>query len=112
MAFDHRFVGAFEMAREPRSIEERMRLTIAREPLPDLIELRGIMGKLERTRLVILERMHDHIRETNRTQQTRGHTSGKTVTEAGQNRQPRPERVRCPRMCTIRERVEKQICVA
>src|SRR5690348_17192192 len=69
VALDHFSVRGFEVTREPRGIEERMGLTIAREPFRNLVEQSRIAGKLKRACLVLLKRMRHHVGEANRMQQ-------------------------------------------
>ena len=63
------------------------------KPLADLTELSGITGQFNGPLFISLKRRGDEFRQSHCVQKARADPAGKGRSEAGQHRQPRPERI-------------------
>ena len=69
----------------------------------------GVTSEPQRQGLVVCERRRHQITKSERAQQAPSHPAGERIAGAGQNRQPRPQRVTCGRMGVAGEGVQEKI---
>ena len=74
-----------------------------------LRERLGVTSEPQREGLVVCERRRHQITKSERAQQAPSHPAGERIAGAGQNRQPRPQRVACGRMGVAGEGVQEKI---
>ena len=86
----HRREGGFEIAREPRRIEERTPITMARKLRSDSGQSRLVTSKLQSQCRIIFKRMGDQFGHADGVKQARRHAPGKTRAHAGQDRKACP----------------------
>ena len=109
LAVAHRRQRRFEMAREARGIEERARVAVARKRLLQRAERIAVASELERQGFVFGERIRDQLGQSRCMQQARADTAGKGRSAAGQDREPRPQRIARGRVRPVGKRVEEEI---
>jgi hypothetical protein len=96
------------MVPEPVDVEQWAGVAARGEPCGEPLEQRRLGRELERERFVFAERIRHELRQSGGMQQASRDARGEGLAHAGQDRQPRPQRVRGRIPGVARQRIEKQ----
>src|SRR6476646_494764 len=108
-AFPHRGISGFDMPAKPIGIEQRKSQPVLFEPLPKPAKERVVGRKLQGQSFVLIEAVRHQLRQPDGVQQAGRYPAGKRLPAAGQQREPRPQRIARRRVGIIGYRIEEQI---